>query len=296
MKPLLLPLVAAATATSLSGVVVVASRYLVRYVDPVPLGFLRFGIGLAILFLVFRGWRRLHRLRRGDLVPVLAIGVVQFAGFVVLFNAALRFTTAGRAALVMAIIPFMTMLIAALRRQEAITAPKLAGVLLAGGGVAVVLGDALIPELGPADQWRGDVLMLGAALCASLYNVFARPFIWRNGPTTVLMWSMAAGVLALLPFAFAAGLPRQLAALGALEWGVALFVAAVGGAFAISLWTYALSRALPTRVAVFNALNPTVAVGLGVVFLGEPLGPRILIGLACVIAGILMANHEGSSR
>ena len=171
MKPLSLPLIAAAVTTSLSGVVVVATRYLAHSVDPVPLGLIRFGIGFVVLFLVLRGWRRRHRLVRGDLAPVIVLGVVQFAAFAYLYSSALQYTTAGRAALSIAIIPLLTMIIAGLRHQETVTAPKIAGVLVAGGGVAVVLGDALIPELGMAGVWRGDLLMLAAALCASLYNV-----------------------------------------------------------------------------------------------------------------------------
>ena len=296
MKPLSLPLLAAATTTSISGVVVVATRYLAQYVDPVPLGLVRFGIGFVVLFIVLRGWRRRHRLVRGDLAPVVVLGLVQFAVFAYLYNAALQYTTAGRAALSIAIIPLLTMVIAGLRHQETVTVAKIAGVLVAGGGVAVVLGDALIPEVGMAGVWRGDVLMLGAALCASLYNVLARPYFWRNGSTTVLLWSMGAGMLALAPFAFASDVAAQFGAFGALEWGLAGFVGIVGGAFAITLWVYALSRASPTRVAVFAALNPPVAVGLGVVFLGEPLSLRIILGLVCVIAGIILANHEGLGR
>lgn len=109
------------------------TRYLVQYVDPVPLGFVRIGIGFAVLFVVFGGWRRRHRLARGDLALVAILGMIQFAGFVYLYNAALLYTAAGRAALSIAIIPLLTMLIAGLRRQEAIGLPKIAGVLVAGG-------------------------------------------------------------------------------------------------------------------------------------------------------------------
>lgn len=104
---------------------------------------------------------------------------------------------------------------------------------------------------------------------------------------------MAAGMLALIPFAFTSDVVAQYGAFGLFEWGLALFVGAIGGALTRTLWAYALSRATPTRVAVFAALNPAVAVRLGAMFLDGPLSLRLILGLIRVIAGMLLASHEG---
>ena len=47
-----------------------------------------------------------------------------------------------------------------------------------------------------------------------------------------------------------------------------------------------------THVTVFLALSPVTASGLGVVLLGERLSLMLLLGLACVAAGLVIAHRR----
>jgi drug/metabolite transporter (DMT)-like permease len=57
------------------------------------------------------------------------------------------------------------------------------------------------------------------------------------------------------------------------------------------LWLWALAHTTPTRVTVFLALSPVAAALLGGVLLGEPLTAALLGGLACVAAGLWLAQR-----
>jgi drug/metabolite transporter (DMT)-like permease len=70
-----------------------------------------------------------------------------------------------------------------------------------------------------------------------------------------------------------------------------LFLGTLGGAVGFGLWTWALQRSTPSRVAVFLALNPITAIALGALLLGEPVTIRLLLGLAAVLAGIQLASR-----
>ncbi|HVD16813.1 MAG TPA: DMT family transporter [Actinomycetota bacterium] len=63
-----------------------------------------------------------------------------------------------------------------------------------------------------------------------------------------------------------------------------------GGGLAFLLWTAALSRLTPTRVAVYVSLNPVVAALLGVWLLGERRSVPFAIGFAAVVAGVALVN------
>ncbi|HEU5087158.1 MAG TPA: EamA family transporter, partial [Roseiflexaceae bacterium] len=57
------------------------------------------------------------------------------------------------------------------------------------------------------------------------------------------------------------------------------------------LWLWALGRTNPSNVAVFLALSPVTAAVLGLLFLGEALSRGSLVGLACVVIGIWLAQR-----
>ena len=61
-------------------------------------------------------------------------------------------------------------------------------------------------------------------------------------------------------------------------------------------WTYALSRVAPTRVTVTVVLNPIAAAIAGAWYLGEPLDPRIIAGLALVTISIVVVNWASRAR
>jgi len=66
----------------------------------------------------------------------------------------------------------------------------------------------------------------------------------------------------------------------------------IGSAAGYYLWLWALSHATATRVTVFLALSPVTASGLGVALLGERLSLMLLLGLACVATGLVIAHQR----
>ena len=58
------------------------------------------------------------------------------------------------------------------------------------------------------------------------------------------------------------------------------------------LWLWALKTIAATRVTVFLALSPVTATILGVTLLGEAVTLGMMAGVACVAAGLWLANWE----
>ncbi|HEV2675769.1 MAG TPA: DMT family transporter [Aliidongia sp.] len=281
--------VAAAAASSLiGGLSLVTIRLVVGTTDPILLALFRYGIGaLCLALLLLRPGFRLPATR--DWPQIVLLGGLFFALFPTLLNLALVHTTASRGALALSSLPLLTLAIAALTGVERLTGRKFAGIALAIAGVAVALGG------GAADldrgYWRGDLIMVAAALTGAIYNVVARPAIARHGALGFTTLAMAAGALLLLlalPFGGPLGprLPQD-----ATGWSAIGFLGIVGGAATFWLWSAGLARTTPTRVAVTVALNPVSAMLVGSLWLGEPIGPALLCGLGAVVAGILVATR-----
>jgi drug/metabolite transporter (DMT)-like permease len=283
--------VAAVLSSSLGGLSVGVTRFVIGTTDPITLGAFRFGIGCLLLLPLARVQK--HRLPHfGAMLPIAGLGLLYFALFPILFNASLIFTTAARGSLALSTLPVLTMLASALLGAEPLTRPKSLGVLLAMAGVAV----ALFTNLGtaPAGAWRGDLLMVAAALCMALYSIWSRPLAQQYGTIVYTALAMTAGAVALLALASARGGFAATASFGPAQWSVMAFLGVFGGALTFLLWSFALERTTPTLVAISVTANPIVSAAFGAYALGEPITTNLIIGLLLVAAGIRVAVRPPS--
>ena len=283
--------VAAASSSAIGGTAIGATRYLVGALSALAIGACRFGIG-ALLLLALCVMRRTPWPPRRDVPAAIALGLLLFAVFPLLFNSALRFTTASRGALALATMPLLTMVLGAALGAEAFTRRRFAGVCLAIAGVAFAL--LWDPAAAPRGAWRGDVIMLAAAFCMALYNVLSKPLFQRSSALGVTVVAMGAGASCLLLLATVHGDLAPLRHLGARRWAALLYLGVFGGALAFQLWALGLRRSTPTQVATTVTLNPVSAACVGHALLGEPLPWATWIGVAAIAAGIVLA--AGGSR
>ena len=150
----------------------------------------------------------------------------------------------------------------------------------------------------PDGAWRGDLLMVAAALCMAVYSIWSKPFIRRSGPIPFTTLAMAAGAVALIILSMLHGSFAPVDAFGPPQWFAVLYLGAFGSALTFYLWALALERTTPTRVAISVTVNPVAASLVGATLLGEPLGWNLVAGIVTVFIGIWIATAEskGSSR
>ena len=284
---------AAVLSSGLGGTAIGATRYLVHALDPLAIGSLRFGIGFLFLLPLALAKGEAWPTRR-DWPGVAGLGVLFFTLFPALFNASLIFTTAARGALALSTLPLLTMVVGAALGREALTMRKTAGVLIAMCGVALALLSGLAAA--PAGAWRGDLLMVGAALCMSLYSIWSKPFIGRAGPISFSASAMGVGALCLILISLGRGGFEPVAAFGPSQWGAAFYLGAFGAALTFYLWSLALKHTTPTRVAISVTVNPITASLVGALLLGEPVGLHLAAGIVTVFAGIWIATTAPRER
>ncbi|QIG91360.1 MULTISPECIES: DMT family transporter [unclassified Bradyrhizobium] len=280
---------AAVLSSALGGTSIGATRYLVGAIDPLAIGSFRFGIGVLLLLPLALLQRRSWPPRR-DWPGVAGLGLLFFAAFPILFNASLISTTAARGALALSTLPLLTMLVGAALGAEPLTARKTTGVLVTILGVSLALLSGLATA--PMGAWRGDLLMVAAALCMALYSIWSKPFIRRSGPIPFTTFAMAAGAAVLITASLVRGSFAPVADFGAPQWFGAIYLGAFGAALTFYLWAFALERTTPTRVAISVTVNPIAASLVGAVLLGEPLSWNLMAGIVTVFAGIWIATTQ----
>lgn len=279
----------ASLSTSLGGVTVVLTRFVIVETDALTLAFVRYGIAALFLAAVMLATTRIPRIVRRDLIVISLLGIIMFTGFPFFMARALEDTTAARGALLFASMPLITIVLGALFGVERLTWMKAAAVAVAMAGTAAALGER-VGAVAP-DALRGDIFMFAAVLVASGYNVFARRYLIRYGALAITVWTMLLGSLVLMGLAFTLGG----AASGALDfslrgWVIMLALAIPGAAFMTVAYSKALQLITPMSAAVTVGLNPLTAILLGAVVLSEPITARVLVGFVLIVAGILLAN------
>jgi drug/metabolite transporter (DMT)-like permease len=284
-------------AAVLFGASVVAVRVAVQDIPPLTLAILRFGQGsLLLLLLLFICARDLLRIGGSDVPYLFLLGAIFFSIFPVTFNTGLRLTEASRGALMLATMPLWSVLLARAAKKEHLSTSQMCGVLLTFAGVGVVIAERGLTFAGKSLSLAGDALMLVTALCGAVYGVLAKRMLTRYSALTVTAYTMIFGTLLLVPAAFVEHPSSAVAAMGRMHTDtvmIVLFIGIFGGAIGNFLWTFALTRLSPTKVAVYVNLNPMIATLLGATLLAEKLTGIFIAGFAAVLGGVLLVNLPG---
>ena len=245
---------------------------------------LRFVLGALLMFAI-SGIRRedLFGLLRRNAAAYLLLGFVGITVFNLLFFYGLQTTSANNAALIMAINPLLTTLLAAVFLGEKPTARHLMALPVALLGVAVVISHGDLHKLGALHIAHGDLLMLTASLSWAIYNVMGKRYMPKGSSIVNTTWILAAGAILLTGIAIGSG-----DQFGTLEMkaGIALAVMVIGGTvLAYLFWGIGIARLGAARTAIFLNLVPVSAMLMGAVF-GTPPTTAQLIGGLLVVGGI----------
>ena len=242
----------------------------------------------AVLMLAVAWVRRedLFGLLRRHAAVYLLLGTVGVAAFNLLFFTALQSTSATSAALIMAINPLLTTLLAAAFLGEKASARHLLALPVALAGVAVVISHGDLGRLASLTFSGGDLLMLAATLSWAAYNVLTRRFMPQGSPIAHTSWLMTAGALVLL--AFALGSDSHIHALG-LRAAISMAIMVLGGTvLAYLFWGLGIARLGAGRTAIFINLVPVFAMLTGVFFGALPSGAQLMGGLL-VLGGVIIS-------
>jgi drug/metabolite transporter (DMT)-like permease len=221
------------------------------------------------------------------ILPFLILGLVHNALPFSLIALGQTWITSSVTAILIATTPLFTVIVAHLwARAETATPLKVIGVLVGFAGVIILVGKNALAGL-DGNLW-GQTLVLAGALSYAVGAVYARRF--RHLPAEQISFGMlAAATLFMLPLAFT--LESPFSALPG--WQVLAALAALGlvcTGLAYILYFRTLASAGATNVMLVTLIQPAVAIFLGVIFLGEPLGANHMAGFALILAGLALVD------
>jgi drug/metabolite transporter (DMT)-like permease len=288
LTPNRLTLIAFVGIVALGGFNGVAIRFSNRELAPFWGGTLRFGIAAVVLF-AYVAARRVPLPRGAALAGSLIYGLLGFGATFGLIYWSLLHTPAGLAQVILALVPLLTLLLAAIQGLEHFRWRSLGGALLALAGIAAVFAD----RLGSGVPTASMLAMVGAAACMAETNVVVKRFP-KCHPAANNAIAMGAGAVVLLAVSFVAGEARAVPA--AVQTLVAVgYVSIVGSVVVFSLFLYVISRWSASATSYSMLLMPLVAVAGSTALAGESVTPAFLIGGAIVLAGVYVGAFAPSA-
>ena len=264
-----------------------------RDLPPVSFVAIRFLIAIIVLLAVSMG--RTHLLPRGrkDYAVLAVTGILMFAvNYTLLFWAELH-VSSGLAAVLQATIPIFGIMFAHwMLPEEPLRLQKLAGAIIALGGVTVICA-RLLGFNGPLAFWGGVAVVVGGA-SAAFANVLVKAQSMQLAPAMLAAWQMIFGTVPLLVLAFAVdGNPVRF------HWTFSsvfclLYLAVIGSALTFLLLYWLLPRLTVVQLQSISLITPPGAVMLGWLLGDETFPASSLLGAALVLAGVWMIFRKAS--
>ena len=255
-------------------------------VDSFALLALRFGSATLVVWALVPtlGPRRgRERPRRGTVLRVLALGAVVLPAEVTLYFASLHHIGAGLAEVLLFLYPMWVVLISAVVLRQPVTR------LVVCCSVAAVAGAALTVGAVSGVDLLGVLLAVGASLGFACYVVLSGRLVHGVGSllTTALVTTGAALTFTAAALATGSRGPSDIAG-----WAATAGLSLVGTVVSFLLLTLGLARMPSTEASVISTVEPAVAVLLGVVLLGEPIGVLQVVGVAVVLGSVAVLVRQ----
>lgn len=274
-----------------------AIRVGVREVPPFLLAGMRFVVaGLALYLWMLAQGERSPSARQWLSVALLALLI--FVGDYGLVFWAEQFVPSGLAAVMLATIPlFMALSEITLLGTQRLTA-RLAGALLIGiCGVAVLVSRSLNLDGAPIDR-KGAAALILAALCWSLASALTRKLTLPDSKVMSSGAQMLTGGILLTIVAGALGEFHNFHAstVSRTAWLALVYLIVAGSIIAFTAYVWLIHHESPTKVGTYAYVNPVVAVLLGYLLGGEPLGMRTVLGTLCVLASVVLITTAPAKK
>ena len=158
------------------------------------------------------------------------------------------------------------------------------GAVVAFAGIVVIFSEDLATIGGPKTTLAAAVLLL-SPLVSAMSSVLVKKWGANVHPISLAAMPMAIATLVMTGMALVFERDRPIAwtpsSIGSLA-----YLAVCGSAFTFTLYYWLLRHVRASRVALIAYATPVIAVATGVLFLGEPLTSRFVLGGGLVIAGV----------
>lgn len=269
----------------------VAVKFTVAHIPPIGCAGIRFLLSVVLIAL----WCRIEgtslRLTREHVWPVVSNALLLFFQMAA-FNWGTQHTHAGRASVFINVHPFVVAPLSWLLLREPIGWRGIVGLVLAGGGVAMLFDQ---PGYTSGASLVGDLAVLVSGALIGVMMIYQKGLLRRMRPNHLLFWHLALS----LPLFF--GYSAMVEGIEEYQFNFEsvsglMYQSVLVSGFCFITWMSLLRRYPANQLAAFGFLTPFFGIGSAHLLLGEPMALSLVLGCILVGWGLYLVTRPTRSR
>jgi drug/metabolite transporter (DMT)-like permease len=283
-------------AASIWGGMYVVSKYVLVYIPPMTLVWVRYMIAFAVLFIILLFSSKKPSIKSITKRDWLLIFWVGFIGYFVSISfqfIGTKLSDAHTGALLTSATPAFIVIFAKFILKETITKQKLIALTFASVGVIIVIGW----EYEATQYLMGSFILVGAALTWALLSIYAKIAVQKIGSTLFLTtFAIFFAIILTTPFMVVEQTSYNYESISILVILGILYLGTISTAGAFFLWNKGLTMMDASIGSLFFFFQPIVGTFFGWLLLKEQLSLGFFTGGIFIVIGVSIAVHSDKNR
>ena len=292
MKQTILGAICLSLAASIWGGMYVVSKYVLDFIPPLTLVWLRFIIAFVVLYGILKIAEKKQKkkvtIRKKDWLLFAWIGFIGYFISITCQFIGTKLSDAHTGSLVTSATPAFMVIFAAIILKEKLTARRLLSTIIATVGVIIVIGWDI--EIG--SYFIGTIILVGAAITWALLSIYVKIASVRFSSLVITTYAIFFSLFFITPFMLwelqssSIEHTNMYVLLGVLYLGI------VSTAGAFFLWNKGLELMDASIGSLFFFFQPIVGSLLGWLLLNEILSSNFFIGGILIICSVFITTFE----
>ncbi|KXI77646.1 hypothetical protein ACS52_14225 [Bacillus cereus] len=292
MKQTILGAICLSLAASIWGGMYVVSKYVLDFIPPLTLVWLRFIIAFVVLYMILKIAEKKQKktvtIRKKDWLLFAWIGFIGYFISITCQFIGTKLSDAHTGSLVTSATPAFMVIFAAIILKEKLTARRLLSTIIATIGVIIVIGWDI--EIG--SYFIGTIILVGAAITWALLSIYVKIASARFSSLVITTYAIFFSLFFITPFMVWEFQSNPIEHMNLYVVLGVLYLGIVSTAGAFFLWNKGLELMDASIGSLFFFFQPIVGSLLGWLLLNETLSSNFFIGGILIICSVFITTFE----
>ncbi|MDA1798569.1 DMT family transporter [Bacillus cereus group sp. BY6-1LC] len=292
MKQTILGAICLSLAASIWGGMYVVSKYVLDFIPPLTLVWLRFIIAFVVLYMILKIAEKKQKkkvtVRKKDWLLFAWIGFIGYFISITCQFIGTKLSDAHTGSLVTSATPAFMVLFAAIILKEKLTARRLLSTIIATIGVIIVIGWDI--EIG--SYFIGTIILVGAAITWALLSIYVKIASAPFSSLVITTYAIFFSLFFITPFMIWEFQSSPIEHMNLYVLLGVLYLGIVSTAGAFFLWNKGLELMDASIGSLFFFFQPIVGSLLGWLLLNETLSSNFFIGGILIICSVFITTFE----
>lgn len=292
MKQTILGAICLSLAASIWGGMYVVSKYVLDFIPPLTLVWLRFIIAFVVLYMILKITEKKQKkkvtIRKKDWLLFAWIGFIGYFISITCQFIGTKLSDAHTGSLVTSATPAFMVIFAAIILKEKLTARRLLSTIIATIGVIIVIGWDI--EIG--SYFIGTIILVGAAITWALLSIYVKIASARFSSLVITTYAIFFSLFFITPFMLWEFQSSPIEHMNLYVVLGVLYLGIVSTAGAFFLWNKGFELMDASIGSLFFFFQPIVGSLLGWLLLNETLTSNFFIGGILIICSVFITTFE----